>query len=87
MAELRLAYTSSGVESVALIDQEALDSLASWLCNDNAYHDRQRYGPGSRSSAKEFTHEVVVSGYCDCCKHHAGEILAHFNLVRKPSGE
>lgn len=95
MANMALAYTSSGVEAVALIDQEALDSLGTWLCYEKEYHypieqQRQHNNPNLwRPSAKvadaEFESQKKENGgYCDICKDFAGEILSHFELVRKP---
>lgn len=84
MANMVLAYTSSGVESVALLTEQNLDSLATWLCSDNEYHYYKEANSSFRVADHEFDKQVKAQGYCNLCKDFAGEILAHFDLVRKP---
>ena len=43
-----LAHTSSGVETVSQLDKDALDKLATWLCEENAYHDKHYYSRQQR---------------------------------------
>ena len=83
MARMALAYTSGGVESVALIDQDALDSLAEWLCQDKQIHDALEAHRTSKVQDFVFDKQVKEQGYCNVCKDFAGEILAHFDLVQK----
>lgn len=91
MANMALAYTSSGVESVALIDQDALDSLSTWLCSEKEYHypiekmrESKDNGIPRKIGDTEFDRQQKTNGgYCNLCKDFAGEILSHFELVRK----
>lgn len=83
MAKMALAYTSGGVESVALIDEDALISLAIWLCNDNEYHHEKEKCHTMQTSDKEFDSQMKKQGYCNTCRDFAGEILSHFNLVKE----
>ena len=89
MAEIRLAYTSSGVEPVALIDQDALDSLATWLCADRCFHDAVDRHKCEENCFLCNRHErqVKKQGYCDLCRNFAGELLSHFDLVKKEAAQ
>ncbi len=83
---MTLAYTSSGVEDVTVIDEAKLDDLARWLCQDKDYH---YYIEKSRTRVladNEFDRQLRKNGgYCNVCKDFAGEILSRFDLSTKVS--
>ncbi len=88
MAEIVLAYTSSGVESVAVIDQDGLDALATWLCREKDFHfeaSQHKCTGADCYSCKAFDKQVEKQSYCNRCRDFAGELLSHFDLVRKVS--
>ena len=82
-----LAHTSSGVETVSQLDKDALDKLARWLCEENAYHDTHYYSRQQRehnveADDRRYDAEYKANGgYCDRCKDFAGELLANFDLT------
>ena len=89
---MTLAYTSSGVEDVTVIDQEKLNDLARWLCQEKEYHypiEKMREAgrtPNTRAEDARFDREVKENGgYCHICKDFAGEILSHFDIAPKVS--
>ena len=75
------------VESVALIDQDALDSLATWLCQTNEYHDVIERSRTLKISDCEFERQVKANGYCNHCRDFAGELLSHFDIVKNPEAD
>ena len=91
MTRTRLAFTSSGVETVALIAQEELDALATWLCEDKEYHypiEKMRESKDNiiprKISDVEFERQKKANGgYCNLCRDFAGEMLSKFELVMK----
>ncbi len=83
---MTLAYTSSGVESVTLIDQEKLDHLARWLCQENEYHYVVEKSRCCAATDQAFeSQQQQNGGYCHICKDFAGELLSHFDLSTKVS--
>jgi hypothetical protein len=76
-----LAYTSSGVEQVVILDRADLDALALWLCADDCYHDKLEHWADRSCSDDDFmAQQKVNGGYCNVCRDHAGAILAIFNV-------
>lgn len=78
MATKVLALTDNGVEMVMPLDQEQVDAVAKWLC-ENAVHD---YKGRSTSEAvlDAYDRQVQHQGYCDDCMHLAGELVAKFDV-------
>ena len=82
-----LASTSSGVETVSVLDKQALDKLATWLCNEESYHDDKR-PRSSRMDQMEWdrceerfeSERKNNGGYCDPCMDFAGKLLSEFDL-------
>jgi hypothetical protein len=84
MPTLAIANTSSGVERVSVLDKDALDSLACWLCSDKEYHYPVEKLQTRSVNDHEFERQVKHNGgYCNICRDCAGEILSHFDLVKK----
>ena len=83
---MTLAYTSSGVEDVTVIDQEKLNQLARWLCQEKEYHYPLEKMRTRQVADHEFERQQKENGgYCQICKDFAGELLSHFDLSAKVS--
>ena len=76
-----LVLTDSGVADCPVIDQEQLDALAKWLCDQNSYHDR--LAEWATASDEAFERQCKEQGYCNACRDFAGEILARFTLTER----
>jgi hypothetical protein len=86
MANTVLAHTSFGVETVAQLDNDALDKLGTWLCEEKSYcagrYENYARKFGDEAADRVWTNEKKRNGgYCDPCKNFAGELLAKFDLV------
>jgi hypothetical protein len=86
-----LAHTSFGVETVSILDREALENLARWLCQENEYHDRlESYGREKSKKERDSGYDLFEAeqnlngGYCNKCRNFAGELLSEFDLKVKP---
>ena len=90
MATKAIAHTSYGVETVSILQPGRLDALATWLCEEDAYHDKADAFHGVKNtdwSQQQFDRQVKCNGgYCDDCRNHAGAILAHFDLREVSDG-
>ena len=90
MATKAIAHTSYGVETVSILQPGQLDALATWLCNQDCYHDKADafHGIGNTDkNQRQFDCQVKRNGgYCDECRNHAGAILAHFDLREVSDG-
>ena len=71
-----IAATSSGVETVSVLDRAALDRLAEWLCGDGNYCVKLEPQVNDR-----WVEERIANGhYCNACRDFAGKLLCEFDL-------
>ena len=71
-----IAATSSGVETVSVLDRDALDRLAEWLCGDGNYCVKLEPQVNDR-----WVEERIANGhYCNACRDFAGKLLSEFDL-------
>ena len=74
-----IAATSSGVETVSVLDQKALADLATWLCGDGNYCVKLEPQVNDR-----WVEERIANGhYCNACRDFAGKLLSEFDLREK----
>ena len=74
-----IAATSSGVETVSVLDKEALEDLAAWLCGDGGYCSNLDPQVNDR-----WVEERIENGnYCNACRDFAGKLLSDFDLRAK----
>lgn len=73
------------VKEATPVDQQRLDALATWLCQETEYCDSLWHNAKTtEASERRFDAERERNGgYCDDCRDHAGRILAKFNVTER----